>query len=290
MAGSKRISELDLLTNDQLSTGDYLTLVDTSELPASKNKRILVSEIDNRYTKNADFSSKFNAIFDVKSTDNLVEGITNLYYTETRFLASLSGIDSDAVDEGVANLYYTEDRVSANSDVSANTSARHSAITLDTSATDGGLSLIDQDISFQEADATHNGYLSSTKFLEFGNKLTKSVGDIDEKTDTILNNQSISVAISGFQFDNTKVRSFQALVSIEIDADEDLYESFVFVGVNKGAGVWSYQKLDVSVGDNAGVTLSIVTDTGIGHVRYVSSDYTGYVSGKINFRVITTSI
>jgi len=40
-------------------------------------------------------------------------------------------LDTDDIGEGATNLYYTDVRVSANTDVAANTSARHSAVTLD---------------------------------------------------------------------------------------------------------------------------------------------------------------
>jgi hypothetical protein len=47
-------------------------------------------------------------------------------------------LDTDDVGEGSSNLYYTETRVTNNSSVSANTSARHAAVTLGTA---NGLSL-----------------------------------------------------------------------------------------------------------------------------------------------------
>jgi len=57
----------------------------------------------------------------VLDTDDISEGATNLYYTETRFDTSFSGKDTDDLSEGVTNLYYTEARVSANPSVVANT-------------------------------------------------------------------------------------------------------------------------------------------------------------------------
>jgi hypothetical protein len=83
----------------------------------------------------------------VLDTDDISEGSSNLYYTETRVsnnsdvsantthrgrtdnphntTASQIGIDdTDDVNEGSSNLYYTETRVSNNSDVSANTTHR----------------------------------------------------------------------------------------------------------------------------------------------------------------------
>lgn len=57
----------------------------------------------------------------VLDSDDISEGATNLYYTETRFDTSFSGKDTDDLSEGATNLYYTEARVSANPSVVANT-------------------------------------------------------------------------------------------------------------------------------------------------------------------------
>lgn len=54
---------------------------------------------------------------------------TNLYYTEARFDSAFTSKSTTNLSEG-SNLYYTEARVVANSSVSANTAARHSAITV----------------------------------------------------------------------------------------------------------------------------------------------------------------
>jgi hypothetical protein len=65
------------------------------------------------------------------------------------------------------NLYYTEARVSANTDVAANTAARHNAVTLGTA---NGLSLSTQQLSLQLATSGQNGALSSTDWTTFNSK------------------------------------------------------------------------------------------------------------------------
>lgn len=60
--------------------------------------------------------------------------------------------------------------VSNNTDVAANTSARHTAVTLAASATTGGLSLSTQEIGFQAATSGQNGYLTSTDWSTFNGK------------------------------------------------------------------------------------------------------------------------
>jgi hypothetical protein len=65
------------------------------------------------------------------------------------------------------NLYYTEARVSANTDVAANTAARHNAVTIGTA---NGLSLSTQVLSLGLASTSTTGALSSTDWNTFNNK------------------------------------------------------------------------------------------------------------------------
>ena len=67
----------------------------------------------------------------------------------------------------VTNLYYTEGRVSANTDVAANTAARHAAVTLGTA---NGLSLSTQQLSLGLASTSATGALSSTDWNTFNLK------------------------------------------------------------------------------------------------------------------------
>lgn len=60
-------------------------------------------------------------------------------------LSDLTG-DSDDVSEGATNFYYTEARVSANTDVAANTAARHDAVTV-TDSSEINFTLTGQDIT-----------------------------------------------------------------------------------------------------------------------------------------------
>ena len=81
------------------------------------------------------------------------------------FTGAVSLSTSD-ISEGT-NLYYTESRVSSNTDVSANTAARHDAVTLGTT---NGLSLSGQQLSLGLSSSSDNGALSSTDWNTFNNK------------------------------------------------------------------------------------------------------------------------
>lgn len=111
-----------------------------------------------------------------------------------------------------------------------------------------------------------------------------SAGDISETSFSMANNQVAAANVTGLAFASGVVRSFTALVSVEIDATADLYEQFTLNGINKGG---SFDMSVYAVGDNSGVTFSI---TSAGQVQYTSGDVPGFVSGAIKFRAITTSV
>lgn len=75
------------------------------------------------------------------------------------------------VSENSSNKYYTEERVSLNTDVSANTTKRHNALTLNAS---NGLYLTvgvgSQELNLSLASSTNTGALSSTDWNTFNNK------------------------------------------------------------------------------------------------------------------------
>ena len=110
--------------------------------------------------------ARFDTAFSGKSTTNLAEG-TNLYYTAARFNTAFAAKSTTDLAEGT-NKYYTDARVSANTDVAANTAARHSALTL--GVNQNGLSLADQVLSLGLASSTTNGALSSTDWSTFNAK------------------------------------------------------------------------------------------------------------------------
>lgn len=109
-------------------------------------------------------------------------------------------------------------------------------------------------------------------------------GDISELSFSISNNVTTPTSITNFNFDNTEVRSFEAQVSVEIDADTNLYEQFVISGIQKDV---EWDIAINSVGDFSGVEFSI---TPLGQIQYTSLNYTNFVSGSIKFRAFTTSI
>lgn len=111
----------------------------------------------------------------------------------------------------------------------------------------------------------------------------KSQGDISETSFSLANNQTTFSNVTGLSFGNTVVRGFSALVTVEIDATSDLFEQFTLNGIQKSSG-WNMAV--ESVGDNSGIVFSI---TSTGQVQYTSQILSGFVSGLIKFKAITTS-
>ncbi len=290
MSGSKKISDLLPITNANLHGDDYIIVNDDSETGVDKTKIILISELDARFQNESDFDTDFDNRLGAKTTSDLAEG-SNKYYTEDRVDTNFSSKDTGDLSEG-SNKYYTEARVIANTDVAANTGKRHNILTLHADASSAGLSLTDQELKHTKSDTTHNGYLDKADFIIFNGKADKSSGDIKETPFSITNNQTTSQVITGFEFDNTTVRSFEALVSVEIDATTNLFEVMRIFGINKD-GAWTIERVPSdgnNIGDDTGILFSIATATGKGQMRYTSEDQAGFVSGSIKFRCVVTSI
>lgn len=142
-------------------------------------------------------------------------------------------------------------------------------------------------ISASTTTSTQVGYLSTTTSdvqTQINTKATKSTGDIDETSFSLANNQAAAANVTGLAFANGTVRSFQALVSVFINATSSLYEVFTLRGIQKGA---SWDMSSTANGDSSLVVFSITT---AGQVQYTSGNYTGFSAGTVKFRATTTSV
>lgn len=113
---------------------------------------------------------------------------------------------------------------------------------------------------------------------------TGSLGDISELDFFINNNQSTFDDVVGLSFDNSIVRSFKCLLSVEIDATIDLFEEIEIHGIQKGSD-W-----EISLSTTGDLSLVELDITDQGQIQYKSGNYSGFVSGALKFRAITTSI
>jgi hypothetical protein len=111
-----------------------------------------------------------------------------------------------------------------------------------------------------------------------------SPGDISEQSYSFSNSQIVPESITGLAFSNAVVRSFNATVSIAIDADADLFEVVEINGIQKGS------EWDIAISSTGDITNISFSITNAGQVQYVSANYTGFVTGVMKFKAVTTSV
>lgn len=111
-----------------------------------------------------------------------------------------------------------------------------------------------------------------------------SAGDISETSFSFSNNVAAPANVTGLAFANGVVRSFQALVSVYVDASSDLFENYELNGIQRGTD-WTMSI--ESEGDDSGLAFTITT---AGQIQYTSGNAAGFSAGTIKFRAITTSV
>lgn len=114
--------------------------------------------------------------------------------------------------------------------------------------------------------------------------ITSTTGDIGHSSFSASNNNSSAANVTGLAFANGTVRSFDAQVSITIDATANLYESFNLHGIQRDSD-WVMSQ--TSRGDNSGFAFTI---TSAGQVQYTSANYSGFSSAVVKFRASVTQI
>lgn len=205
----------------------------------------------------------------VLSTSDIAEG-SNLYHTDERSQDAIGTIltDSDTID-----FTYNDATPTIVADVK-----KQMSITSDAS----GLKLVN--------DASSPGNVKYYGTDGSGVKgfhdvpAVGSAGDIQETSFSAANNQVSAANVTGLLFPNATVRSFEAHVSVIIDATADLYEKFRLEGIQKGA---SWDMFVVSVGDDSGIVFTIDSS---GQVQYTSASSAGFVANTMKFRALTLSV
>ena len=130
----------------------------------------------------------------------------------------------------------------------------------------------------------YNPFTNTFDLVQDLSNLQASPGDLVEAGFNISNNQASPADVTGFLFANGVVGGFTALVTVAINATSPLYETFEIRGIQKTSD-WFISI--TTEGDISGINFSI---TSTGQVRYTSSNYSGFISGIIKFRAITTSV
>ena len=133
---------------------------------AAYNDKINSAAVTGTTTKTLTLTQQDGGTITASWTDDNTDAVTSVFGRTGAVIATNGDYTTTLVTEGT-NLYYTDVRVSANSDVSANTAARHNAVTLGTA---NGLSLSTQALSLGLSSSSTNGALSSTDWSTFNAK------------------------------------------------------------------------------------------------------------------------
>lgn len=125
-----------------------------------------------------------------------------------------------------------------------------------------------------------------TKLYVNNINLTPSLGDLSyEQLFLANNNQNILDNIIGFKFNNSIVNYFEAIVSVNIIAMNNLTAGFKINGIQLNtSGNW---QINTSfIGQNTGLKFKI---NNIGQIQYTSTNIAGFISSTLKFRALTLS-
>lgn len=112
-----------------------------------------------------------------------------------------------------------------------------------------------------------------------------SPGDISEGSFASLANDTDNQVVTGFLHNPAVVRSFEAQVSVLVDATSDLYAIYDLMGVQRSSD-WAMSQS--YTGDS--VPELEFNITALGQIRVSVGDVSGFSSGLIKFRSRTTSV
>jgi hypothetical protein len=141
-------------------------IASASNWNAAYNDKINSAAVTGTTTKTLTLTQQDGGTITASWTDDNTDAVTSVFGRTGAVVATSGDYNTSQVTENT-NLYYTEARVNANTNVAANTAARHNAVTLGTA---NGLSLSTQVLSLALASGSTTGALSSTDWTTFNNK------------------------------------------------------------------------------------------------------------------------
>lgn len=116
--------------------------------------------------------------------------------------------------------------------------------------------------------------------------ITPSLGDITaERGFYGENDQATPTDVTGYTFEDISIKSFTGVACVTITTDDDVLDSlYELKGLRKKNG-WILNA--TYIGDNLGVKFSI---TSLGQVQYTSTNIPDWVSTRMKFRAMTTTV
>jgi hypothetical protein len=155
----------NLPTASATNTGK-LSSSDWSNFNTAYNDTIVSASVSGTTTKTLTLTQQDAGTITASWTDLNTDAVSSVFGRTGAVVATSGDYTTTQVTEGT-NLYYTEARVNANTNVAANTAARHAAVTIGTA---NGLSLSTQALSLAAASTSTTGALTSTDWNTFNGK------------------------------------------------------------------------------------------------------------------------
>lgn len=251
------------------NTGD-VTISDTNSIDLSLTGQLLSADVRRSGTTLAEDASGIKVA---------TQGITNNEVSNTAAIARTK------IASGTANHVIINDGAGVLSSEAVLAVSRGGTET--NSIPSNGQLLIGNGTNYSVANLSAGSGISITNgsgSITVASSVPPSTGDIAETSFSAANNQASPTNVTGLTFSNASVRSFNALVSVAVDATSDLFEVFELRGIQRGS---DWQMSATSTGDNSGFSFSITT---AGQVQYTNSNYSGFVSATLKFRAIVTQV
>jgi hypothetical protein len=278
-------------TQGQLDKVDFLTVTQAVDLDtlesdvATNNAKV---SADGSVTTHNDVTDAGSGIIISAAERTKLEGI--------EALAEVNQTDSEIKTQYEANSdtnAFTDAEqtklggIEALADVTdaTNVAAAGATMDSDTSLVGNGYFLDEDDMNSD--DATKVASQQSIKAYVDTTVSTNSslaTGDIKNSSFSGAADTATDLDVTGLAFANGTVRSFNAIISVVVDATANLYEEFNIKGIQKGSD-WDISI--ESVGDDSQVSFDI---TSAGQIQYNKTTTAGWVSTTINFRADTTTV
>ena len=305
LAGAQAIKDYVVARVAEKDAADEISYSNISSGLAATEVQAAIDEVEGRVdTAETTLTSHLNA-------DPGKHAANQVNYTNTTSDLTATDVQA-AIDEVEGRVDTNETNISTNTgNIGTNTSgiSDHIADAVDahdasaiSNVAAGTIIATDVQAAINELDTEK--YVAADFDGDFDTRLgTKSTTDLTEGTNLYFTNaranvsagdliettfagaaSAASASVTGFAFANGTVRSFDAQVSVVVDATADLYEEYEIHGIQRGAD-WVITVS--STGDDALIDFDI---DATGQVTYSSDAYVGFSAMDVRFKARTTGV